>query len=306
MHRVSQLPAKELADRLRLGRFQLRVGPYVYRLQSQLPQVIRGIEALYRDFPLAEPRSFTDYNIGIGHGGLAGRLRRKVEFRFEHQNPFPTIPIGQAFAFLEWGMNWCVSIHANEYLKLHAAAVARDGSAIIMPGVPGAGKSTLCAGLGLRGWRVLSDEHALVPPGTTSVIPLCRPVSLKNDSIALIKSFDSAAILGPTSEQTHKGTVAHMKADLTDDSHDISPIPARIMLFPKYARDEPQGLYPRSKTQSFILAAYHSFNFSLLGEVGFAAMRALIDGVSCYDLVYRDLDWAIQNVGELHDRDGRP
>ena len=116
-------------------------------------------------------------------------------------------------------MNWCVSIHANEYLKLHAAVVARGGTALIMPGVPGAGKSTLCAALGLNGWRVLSDEHALIPPGTAEVVPLCRPVSLKNESIALIESFSQNAVFGPVSEETHKGTVAHMKADLAPDSH---------------------------------------------------------------------------------------
>ena len=76
-------------------------------------------------------------------------------FFFDKKKPFDTIPTGQAYAFLEWGMNWCVSLHANEYLKLHAAAVSREDATIIMPGVPGSGKSTLCAALGLNGWRIL-------------------------------------------------------------------------------------------------------------------------------------------------------
>lgn len=87
-----------------------------------------------------------------------------------------------AYAFLEWGMNWCVSVTANEYLKLHAAVVAKDGIVLLMPGLPGAGKSTLCAALALHGWRVLSDEHALVVPGTANIVPLPRPISLKNAS----------------------------------------------------------------------------------------------------------------------------
>jgi len=173
-----------------------------------------------------------------------------------------------------------------------------------MPGVPGAGKSTLCAAMGLAGWRILSDEHALIPPGTAEVVPLCRPVSLKNESIAVIKSFDPNSIFGPVSEDTHKGTVAHMKADLVPTSHDVHALPASIMLFPKYTKDAPQRLSPRRRTESFILAAYHSFNYSLLGEAGFQAMKTLIDNVECYDLVYRDLDWAIQTVGDLHDRVG--
>ena len=74
------------------------------------------------------------------------------------------------------------------------------------------------------------------------------------------------------------------------------------MLFPKFSKDEPQLLSPRRRTRSFVLAAYHSFNYSLLGETGYQAMKTLIDSVTCYDLVYNDLDWALQTIGDLHDR----
>jgi hypothetical protein len=133
------------------------------------------------------------------------------------------------------------------------------------------------------------------------VTPLCRPVSLKNESIEVIRSFDRGAVFGPVSKDTHKGTVAHMKADLAPDSHDAAPLTARIMLFPKYSKDEPQRLSPRHRTTSFILAAYHSFNYSLMGEAGFQAMKTLIEGVDCYDLVYHDLDWALKAIDDLHE-----
>ena len=63
---------------------------------------------------------------------------------------------------LEWGLNWCVAGHAHQYLMLHAAALERNGRAVILPGDPGAGKSTLTAALMLSGWRLLSDEITLV------------------------------------------------------------------------------------------------------------------------------------------------
>ena len=97
-----------------------------------------------------------------------------------------------------------------------------------------------------------------------------------------------------------------MKADLATDSHDTAPLPAYIMLFPRYAKEEPQRLSLRRRTTSFILAAYHSFNYSLMGEAGFEAMKALIEGVDCYDLVYHDLDWALQAIGDLHAQSGNP
>jgi HprK-related kinase A len=297
----NRLLASDLQTTLRREQFKIQVGPYVYGLSTNLPLIIEGVQTLYSESPLAAPTQFVDYRVGVHYASSFGRLRRRAEFHFEHQRLFAPVKTDQAYASLEWGMNWCVSVHANEYLKLHAAVIAKDDRAIIMPGVPGAGKSTLCAAMGLSGWRILSDEHALVPPGTDKVVPLCRPVSLKNESIPLIRSFHRNAIFGPISHDTHKGVVAHMKADLAPECHDTEPVAATSMVFPRYSKSDGQKLSPRTRTSSFILAAYHSFNYSLLGSAGFHAMTNLVDKVKCYDLVYHDLEWAIRTLEQLHD-----
>lgn len=299
MQVLKDLPPEEIRHRLADGGLALRIGPYVYKLQSNLPTVVEGVTRLYADFRLAADHEFIDYNVGLTQRGL-GWLRRRAEFLFDEVNPFETVPIGQAYAFLEWGMNWCVSLHSNEYLKLHAGVVAKDNTAIVLPGVPGAGKSTLCAALGLCGWRILSDEHALLTPRTSQVVPLCRPVSLKNESIEVIKGFSSDAVFGPISTETHKGVVAHMKADLNPDSHDPCSLDVCALVFPQFSTKGPQQLTPRRRADSFVLAAYHSFNYSLLCHSGFEAMKTLLDSVECYDLVYHDLDWAIRAMNELH------
>jgi HprK-related kinase A len=299
MQLLSHLAADEFSHRLAHGDLPLRVGPYIYNLQSNLPLVAAGIKKLYGDFRVADANEFVDYDVALTCDGLLRRIAGRANFFFDRTKPFDSIPVGQAYAFLEWGMNWCVSLHANEYLKLHAAAISIGETAVIMPGIPGAGKSTLCAGLALRGWRILSDEHAMIPPGTTEVVPLCRPVSLKNESIEVIRRFSPDVVFGPVSKETHKGLVVHMKADMHPASHDKASVPARAMIFPRFTREEPQKLSHRRKADSFILAAYHSFNYSLLCEAGFEAMKTLIDHVDCYDLVYHDLDWAINSINEL-------
>jgi len=296
---IKDLSSDAFQQRLKTDGLTLRVGPYHYCIRSNLSDVREGISLLYSDFPLAESDAFVDYSVALKANGFWQRARAEAEFLFDEQSPFDAIPDGQTYAFLEWGMNWCVSLHTNEYLKLHAAVVAHEDNAIIFPGVPGAGKSTLCAALGLAGWRILSDEHAMIPPGTQQVVPLCRPVSLKNESIDVIKQFSPQAVLGPVSRETHKGVVAHMKADLVPGSHDPNPLSVKAMVFPTYSPDQPQRLVRRRKTESFLLAAYHSFNYSLLCETGFEAMRTLVEGASCYDLFYHDLDWAIAALGEI-------
>ena len=297
---VSHLHPQAIEHALQEGLLTVHVGPYTYQLQSHLPTILEGITSLYRDFPLAETEGFIDYDISVGPLNLLSRLRSQTHFLFDKKPLFGPIPKNQAYAVLEWGMNWCVSNHAHEYLNLHAAVVEKDGRALIMPGLPGAGKSTLCAALGLSGYRILSDEHAMVTPGTNEVTPVCRPVSLKNESIELIKAFDSTAIFGPVSEDTHKGNVAHMKADLVVNSHDTRPLPSNLMLFPRYSREEPQQLRPRRRTTSFVLAAYHSFNYSVLGVRGYEAMKSLIDKANCYDMTYHDIEWAIRTIDQLY------
>ena len=64
---------------------------------------------------------------------------------------------------------------------------------MLLPAAPGSGKTTLCAGLSLRGWRLLSDEFGLIRPGTTDLVPVPRPMALKNESIDVIRQFDREA-----------------------------------------------------------------------------------------------------------------
>src|SRR3546814_3330456 len=86
---------------------------------------------------------------------------------------------------LEWGLNWCIGLHGHRYLIIHAAAIERNGLAVILPGAPGSGKSTLTAFLVHHGWRLLSDELALVSLHDGRLTALARPIGLKNRSIDL-------------------------------------------------------------------------------------------------------------------------
>ena len=74
---------------------------------------VDGIRELYGDFALPSLSSFVDYNVSLDYPGPLSRMKREVIFRFDYQQAFGKIPVKQAYAFIEWGMNWCVSIHAN-------------------------------------------------------------------------------------------------------------------------------------------------------------------------------------------------
>jgi HprK-related kinase A len=279
----------------------LRIGPYTYRIGTTLPAVERGLAALYSDFPRVADDAFIDFDVGIRRARALPWRSSQAIFQFDRRDQFAATDIGPAFATLEWGMNWCIAVHCNVYLKLHAAVIANAHGAVVMPGVPGAGKSTLCALMAMQGWRVLSDEYALITRGQAVVTPVYRPISLKNESITLLRRLCPDAVFGPVIRDTHKGTIAHLKADAHPATFDPKPLPVRALVFPHFTREAPQRLTRASRTRSFLTAAYHAFNYSLLGEEGFHAMRTLVEATPCLSLQYRDVDWALrafERIGE--------
>src|SRR5438093_1374412 len=58
-----------------------------------------------------------------------------------------------------------------DVLWVHAAAVAGDGSALLLVGPSARGKSTLSTRLCENGWRLLSDDAAPVRMDSNEVLP---------------------------------------------------------------------------------------------------------------------------------------
>jgi HprK-related kinase A len=172
---------------------------------------------------------------------------------------------------------------------------------VLLPAVPGSGKTTLTAALVSRGFRLLSDEFGVVSLRTGMVLPLVRPPALKNASIDIIKAFAPGVALGPSFPGTRKGTVAHVAPNRA--SVDARHIPARplLVIFPRYEQSAQLHLDPVPKSRAFTRLAINSFNYSMLGLAGFHAVGALLQQASCYQLVYRDLEPAVAAIRELAD-----
>src|SRR5262245_45511271 len=225
--------------------------------------------------------------------GLRDWLRPQVRFWFDGQSPFQPLPLGQAFAMFEWCFNWCISSCANQFLIIHAAAVERNGCAVILPGPPGSGKSTLCAALAHRGWRLLTDELVLISLETKRVIALARPIALKNESIEVIGKFVSGATFGPESRDTLKGRVIHLRPPAESVLRMNETATPAWLVFPKYSGDQAAAARAIPKGQAFMRFAASAFNYTLLGISGFEALSSIMDQLDCFDFEYSVLDAAI-------------
>lgn len=302
--KLLQLPRPELRRQLAGAGIWLRTGPFSLRLRSRIPSVAEGLAELYGQFEVRNAHeAFADFHVSVNPpANLRRWLRPQAAFSFDGMQPFKPLPRDQAFPMLEWGLNWCVSTQAHQYLIIHAAVVEKNGLAAILPAPPGSGKSTLAAGLVLSGWRLLSDELTLIDRRTGRIQPLPRPVSLKNKSIDVIRQFAPDVHINRASHDTIKGTVAHMRPPRDSVRRQHETARPGWVIFPKWEAGVAATLTPRSQAQTFMFLAQNAFNYSHLGADGFRVGTALIDQTDCYDFHYSALDEAIATFDRLAER----
>jgi HprK-related kinase A len=301
--RARDLAPAEFARRLRGAGLVLRVGPFDITIQARASALAGGLmQRLYADYPVVNGALESSF-----HVRLAERRRwlprrwREVRFMVDGRAPHPDLPAGQALAVLEWGINLVVALRYHCFLMLHAAVVERNGFALVLPAAPGSGKTTLCAALVHRGWRLLSDEFGILRPGTIDFIPLPRLMPLKNDAIEVMARFAPQAEWGPRIEGTRKGTIRHLRPPTASVDRAADHVPARWLVFPRWSADARLRLEPITASEAFMQIATNAFNYEMQGHAGFTTVRSLVSSASAHFLDYARLDDAVAALNELAD-----
>jgi len=278
----------------------LRIPPITVLIRSALQSFAEQIHAMYRDYELADAGGFADVDIRmIRVRGIRRWARPQVQFIVDGTTPFDPFPIEYALPMFEWGLNWVFGQRMHTYLLLHAAAVERDGRALVLPAWPGSGKSTLAASLACRGWRLLSDEFGVVTLSDTEVLPFARPVALKNESIAVMRAFGPDATFGPTFPKTRKGAVAHLRVPAESVARGNEPATIGAIVFPDFQSGTSCWIRPLPKATALLKLAGNSFNYEVVGEPGFHTLSTIVDRCESYVLRYGDLEEAHAVLNEI-------
>ncbi len=294
---ISDIRHKTLKQQLSNQGLPFRVGPFNVSLKTAVPTVLRHIETLYPHSETLDNNAFIDFYVAVNQvAGLRHWLKPQVVFSFDGYKPFKPLPLEQASAAFEWGLNWCIASASHQYLIIHSAVVEKNGQGLILPGSPGSGKSTLCAALVHRGWRLLSDEMVLLSVADGMIYPIPRPVSLKNQSIEIIKEFAQEAIFGERVEGTTKGDIEHMCASQDSIQRLSIAINARHLVFPHYQSGCKTEVVPLSKGKAAMNLIENAFNFNILGAVGFNMISDLVNSLECYDFFYPNLHQALDGI----------
>jgi HprK-related kinase A len=228
--------------------------------------------------------------------------RPQVELVCDGSRPFEPFPAHSPLPMLEWGANWLIGLRLHHRLLLHAGVLARDDRALVMPAVPGAGKSTLTAALAHSGWRLLSDEFGAIDMQTGEVWPLLKPPVLKNESIGVIRAFAPSAVLGRVHPATRKGDVAHVAppADAVAARH--RPARPFAIVLPHWQQGAQARLEPVTPALACSALAYNAFNYRVCGLDGFRVVARLSREVPAWQLTYSELPDAIQCLDALYAR----
>jgi HprK-related kinase A len=283
-----------LAEALAGGGLVFRTGPFVTRLRSRLPEIAPAVATLYHDFPVvaAAPIDF-HVRLGTAHA-LHDRIRRRVELHLDDLPILPSYRRPLSVALMEWGLNACIYQNAHQYLIVHAATVERNGRALLFPGMSGTGKSTLCAAMVASGrWRLLSDELAIVRPADGDLLPLARPISLKNESIDIIRARHPAQVFGPRLRRTAKGVITHMRPPASAVADMDRPARPGAVVFVEYRPGEKAAIEHFPKARAFFALAESAFNYRTRGHDGYLELARLIEGCDCVTLRYSAFDDAI-------------
>lgn len=278
----------------------LRVPPFNVRVRSPFKDVARHIQLFYGDAQLSRENAFIDFDISIAPGRAIRRWwRAQARFELDGLEPFQPLPANQAAPLFEWSLNWSIASRALGYLVMHAGVVARDDEALLMPGFPGAGKSTLCAALvHLQGWRLLSDELAILNPRTGLLSPNPRPISLKNASIDIVSSFPGSR-LGPSYADTRKGTISHAAVPGTSRREAEVQARCRWVVFPQFAKTATAYVDEITRAEAFALISEQSFNKERMGEAGFIALCAMLDGARCFQIGYDSTETGLTLINQI-------
>jgi HprK-related kinase A len=281
-----------------MHRLDLRVGPVSFRIGSAWGKPLDQLRRLYAGYPAAEAPC--DFTVRLEPARPWRRLLRpSVAISGDYWLPDTApLPLSLGLLAAEMGMNLQMALGQRRYLLLHAAAVEREGRAVLMTGLSGAGKSTLAALLGERGWRFMGDEFALLGLDDGLLHPFPRAVSLKNEALPLFAGV-AAERLGPRLEGTPKGTIRHLRPNADAVARMDEPAAPALILFPRFGAALAPAVRGVGAAEVFVRLTQASTNYVALAERGFAALTRLVTSVPSRAIDYADGDRAVALVERL-------
>lgn len=259
---------------------------HTFRVRSDVPEALDVAMALLADLRAPTNGSAAIYELNAGD---ADRFTISVDGR-----PLRTVASPMSLVDeLLWHANREAIKGERRRVALHAAAVIRDGAAVLIPGPAGSGKTTLAAGLLRDGWRYLTDEAVVIDLETMTVEPYAKPLWMSPASARALAPL-SQRLLPPYRGLSRVRVYARPR-DLGSSSA-IGSWPVTAVVFPVFSAGSPTSIEALGRASALIRLASNAFNLPRFGKRGFEVLAGLVAGASCHGLRVGALSEAVHAV----------
>ncbi|MBL4613095.1 MAG: HprK-related kinase A [Emcibacter sp.] len=279
------------------------IGPICSRISIKFPSIREEFLHIYKGYPFFEGPEITDFYLDVYARNFYRRyIRPQVLVNTLMQDDFVPLPESMGLLSVEMGLNLQVAYGCKTHILFHAGVVERNGVGVIIPAISGSGKSTLSAGLSYDGARFFSDEFGMLDAETGELYPYPRPISLKNESIAVMKEWvGSDEPFSREYEGTPKGTICYLRPPASSLENMYKPVKPRVVIHPVYDPDAKPEIKMLTKTMAFFRLVRSSANYGDIGETAFHALAKIADECISCEITYSSLEEAIGLVDQFID-----
>jgi len=195
-------------------------------------------------------------------------------------------------SYLLWHVYSQAMERTEDVLLIHSAAVATPaGVGLLLPGASGSGKTTLAAALIRAGFSYLSDEAAVIEPGTGRVLPFPRAMTLKKGS------FEHFGELTENGDRFRRSAFEwYVRPEDLRAGLSSGPVPAGFVVAPAHRKGSPTVMTPISRAQAVMELGRNAINLSLYGGRALGLLRAVVANARCFRLVSGDVPSAVEAI----------
>ncbi len=281
----------------------LNIGPICTKVTIKFPSIRKDFLHIYKGYPFSTGPEITDYYLEVYAKNFYRRhIRPQVTVNTYMRNDFVPLPETMGLLSVEMSMNWQVAFGCKTHILFHAGVVEKNGIGVIIPAISGSGKSTLSAGLAYDGWRFFSDEFGMLSAETGELYPYPRPISLKNESIAVMKSWVGSD--EPFSREYHgtpKGTICYLRPPASSLENMTESVKPRVVIHPVFKPDSKPTIKRLTTTMAFFRLVRSSANYGDIGEPAFHALAKIAEECISCEITYSTIEEAIGLVNQFID-----